>query len=359
MVRVLHVSQVARAGVGTCIDLIYQMRAEGHEHLAVVPESEASDLSSAVPTVTYSDQGRGLISLWRLMMAARRAQRDFDPDLVFVHSSFAMVVLPVVTRGRAKVIYCAHGWAVARYDRGWKRALVRQIEGRLPALADVVVNCGHHEASMARDLGYRGAHRVIENAVPDLPSPAADVDPLDPAKLNILFVGRFARQKGLDVLCEAMALIGSQRPDIELIVVGGDAADAQAAGVSVPAGVTLKGWQSRPVLTALYQAADAVILPSRWEGLPMVLLEAWSMGTPVLVSRRAGMEELVQEGQTGHSFELMADAIAARLGTLDKSALAAMAPACRAEAEGRFSPERYGAEMAALFAELSGQKNPV
>jgi glycosyltransferase involved in cell wall biosynthesis len=120
-------------------------------------------------------------------------------------------------------------------------------------------------------------------------------------RLAIVAVGRLDRQKGLDRLIDALAelpaevrrerqiavnFVGSGPEEVEL--------KKQARRRGVEDLVTFHGWQPEPL--AWIAAADALALPSRWEGMPNVLLEAMALGKPAIATDVEGVRELLGEG---------------------------------------------------------------
>lgn len=107
-------------------------------------------------------------------------------------------------------------------------------------------------------------------------------------KLHFVAVGRFAHQKGFDLLVEAFAKVVHQLPESELYIVGkndGDKNSTYEEVVSIIDKYSLQdkvhcvGYQSNPYVYVKY--ADCFVLSSRWEGLPNVLIESLYLGTPV------------------------------------------------------------------------------
>jgi glycosyltransferase involved in cell wall biosynthesis len=136
--------------------------------------------------------------------------------------------------------------------------------------------------------------RVVPNGVPE-PSEGS-VDPILPRPV-IGAVGRVDGQKGFDVLVDALALL----PDVAAVVAG-DGRDrgalerrAQDRGVADRFAVT--GWQEEvgPFLRSL----DVFVLPSRFEGLSLALLEAMAVGAAIVATDVGGTSEAVAHGETG------------------------------------------------------------
>lgn len=111
---------------------------------------------------------------------------------------------------------------------------------------------------------------------------------------RVLFVGRLDRQKGVDVLVRAAAELADVRFDLAGEGPERDALQAQARDLP---NVRLLGF--RPDVPELLARADALALPSRWEGMPNVLLEAMAAGVPVVATRVAGSADLVEDGVNG------------------------------------------------------------
>lgn len=120
--------------------------------------------------------------------------------------------------------------------------------------------------------------------------------------LQLLFVGRLTRQKGVDVLIKSLHLI-KEEVSIEAQMVGDGDKRSELEMLVKQLGlkdrVTFLGWRTREEIPTYYQRADIFVLPSRDEGMPNVVLEAMACGLPVIATRIAGNEELVREGETG------------------------------------------------------------
>ena len=115
--------------------------------------------------------------------------------------------------------------------------------------------------------------------------------------VELLFVGRLARQKGLDVLLESLA----QLPDAawRLRIVGDGPERASLESLARRRGlakrVVFHGWAQREELPELYRNSGVFVFPSNDEGMPNVLLEALACGLPVVATRVAGNEQLITE----------------------------------------------------------------
>ena len=111
-------------------------------------------------------------------------------------------------------------------------------------------------------------------------------------RINLLFVGRFDPQKGIDWLLRVFPKC--PRKDIHLYVIG-DNVVSNGMGIEKKntEKVTFLGWVNHDELPAYYEACDAVIMPSRWEAFGLVAIEAMKYGKPVIASNRGALPEII------------------------------------------------------------------
>ena len=173
--------------------------------------------------------------------------------------------------------------------------------------------------------------------------------------INLLFVGRFDRQKGLDVLLNAYAQARLHRQDVNLHIVGDSVrgnSDLLYEQANTIDGVTLYGWCSLSDVSSLCRSVDVLIVPSRWEGFGLVVAEALREGTPVIVSDRGALPEHIEDEKTGYIIKLSENNVCKKIISLDKQRLLDMRPDCRASFEERFSSDRLARELTDIFKEL-------
>jgi glycosyltransferase involved in cell wall biosynthesis len=131
-------------------------------------------------------------------------------------------------------------------------------------------------------------------------------------------VGRVTRQKGQDVLLAAWPAVRWRCPRAELCIVG-DGSLLPTLRCWAPPGVRFVPPVTDP--RPWYAAADVVVLPSRWEGLSLTLLEALASGCPVVVSDISGLAEAITTGVGARvpvgDCDALADAVVRRLGNRD------------------------------------------
>lgn len=142
---------------------------------------------------------------------------------------------------------------------------------------------------------------VIRNGV--APPSAASPQPVAEGPAHFLAVGRLVEQKGFDRLIDAFADVVAVDDQATLTIAGtGDLADDLQSHIDrlgLAARARLAGPVDHDRIGALYAEATAVVMPSRFEGLPLVALEAAWSARPVIGTDAAGLRLAVANGATG------------------------------------------------------------
>lgn len=112
-------------------------------------------------------------------------------------------------------------------------------------------------------------------------------------------VGRLVAIKGFDILIQTAHLLGKQLKNVHFLIVGDGQCKAELAdqvnALGVNKSVTFAGYQDHETVLSFVKSSDIFIMPSRYEGTPIALLEAASLGIPVIASNVGGIPELVQD----------------------------------------------------------------
>lgn len=241
--------------------------------------------------------------------------------------------------------------------------LVRALLARADALT--VVSASMAEALVELGLPSSRIH-VTRNAA-DPPAPPRQPRGVLRAELGLppdravaLFLGRLSAVKGPDLLVDAARLLGGEERRPLVVFVGGGPQEAalRHAAAGLEGDVLFAGTVAHGEVGRWLSAADFLVLPSRSEGLPHSVLEAFAYGLPAVAARVGGVPEVVREGETGWlvppaSVEALA---AALLGAArDPEARARLGGNARSllEREG-LSWERLAAELSALYEGLAG-----
>lgn len=226
--------------------------------------------------------------------------------------------------------------------------------------AAVIANSSAGARSTARRTGgHQDRFTTIANAV-DVPSPlpaamrAATRRSFDAneGRLLGLFVGRLAPVKNLPCLVRALATMPSGRRPLVFLVGDGSLKESileLAKKLGVKSSLRFLG--ERKDVAQLLQAADFLVLPSRFEGQSNALLEAMAAGCPVIASAVGGNVELVQQGATGLLFpDDDANVLAACIDRMHDPALRSrLSRAARENVVQHFSQAALVLETAAVY----------
>ncbi|HEX2320405.1 MAG TPA: glycosyltransferase [Streptosporangiaceae bacterium] len=276
-------------------------------------------------------------------------------DLVLLHSSKAgavgRVALASLGRRRPPSVFTPHGWS---WLVGGRLSALYRLTERilLPVTTFVVAVSGEERSAGRAALGARASRiRVIPNGVdvtrfsPDGTVAARADDPL------VVSVGRLSHQRGPDVAVAALALMRTPGTRLRLVGDGEDRAKIahQASELGLAQRVELIGF--RPDPAPELRAADVVIVPSRYDGMALVLLEAMACGAAIVATRVAGCSALDAAGILVPIEEpaLLAKAVDELLA--DTVRRTQLGKAARRRAVERYSVQRSQSDTVALWQE--------
>jgi glycosyltransferase involved in cell wall biosynthesis len=124
-----------------------------------------------------------------------------------------------------------------------------------------------------------------------------------PNGARLVCIGRLSEQKGHFILLEAAARLAKEGKKFELVLVGGgelrEILEQRMQALGLDGSVRITGFVSQERVVEELRAARALVLPSLGEGLPVVIMEAFALGRPVVSTFIAGIPELVTHGHNG------------------------------------------------------------
>jgi glycosyltransferase involved in cell wall biosynthesis len=240
----------------------------------------------------------GLFRLWKLL-------RQDKPQVVemFTHDT-NMLVLPLAWLAGVPVRIPTHHGLIEGFPRWRERVhawMVNHLSQGIVAVSDLTRQKSLDEGILSRKI------TVIPNGI--VPVDLSDFNRNEIRRemgftdkdVVLISVGRLVYQKAHEYLVSALPAVLKEMPNIKVAVCGDGVLRAelekQISSLGLENVINLLGVQ--PKVTKYLAAADIFVLPSRWEGLPIALLEAMSARLPVIATRVEGVDEVVQEGVHG------------------------------------------------------------
>jgi glycosyltransferase involved in cell wall biosynthesis len=231
----------------------------------------------------------------RLGLALARVLRGGRYDIIHSHLVHAdwHVGLTALLGHRPALVSTKHNEDPFRTGR-----VFRTIEQVWLRRSDATIAISHSLADFV-ERWYGQRPTVVHYGLTALPPPPGLRRA--PGRLRLLAVGRLERQKGFDVLIDAVARATAAGVDLELDICG---AGSQRAALQtslersgIAGRVQLLG--QRDDVRELMLHVDALVHPARWEGFGLVLLEAMRAGLPVIASAVGAIPEVVADGESG------------------------------------------------------------
>jgi phosphatidylinositol alpha-mannosyltransferase len=290
-------------------NLAVRFRARGHEVHVIAPSSADAETLEGMPNVHRV--GR-VVPIWangsvaritlpmRGYLQVKRLLAAEEFDLIHLHEPLMPALPPTVLRHSQTInvgTFHAFGQSDVAYFYGkpMLQPFFRKLHGRIAV------------SEAARDFvapRFPGDYRVIPNGI-DYARFATPLEPrkFDDDRLDVLFVGRLDKRKGLQYLLRAWPLVRREFPRARLLVVGGGRrleSYRRYAELQGWSEIVFAGYVSSDDLVRYYQTADVFCAPSTGqESFGIVLLEAMAAGRPIVASDIPGYAEVVTHGAEG------------------------------------------------------------
>ena len=292
-----------------------------------------SDLNAA-GVQTFSLGMRQGVADPRALVRVIRLLRRFRPDVLHAHMIHANLLarlarLAAPTRVVISTIHSENEGAQWRY-------VAYRLTDRLSDVTTTVSRAAQVEATR-RGAGPAGSIVLVPNGL-DITRYARDDAVRDRTRRSLdledrftwLAVGNLVEAKGYPDMIHAFGAALETHPDATLLIAGVGRLEGKIRRLAQEAGIegAVRLLGRRPDVPALMQAVDGFVMTSRWEGLPMVLLEAGASGLPVVATDVGGSRDAVLDGASGYLTPVADPAAAARalsrvmqLGTDDRRAM--------------------------------------
>jgi len=373
--RILHATTFLQGGAGRVItSLAVAQRAAGHQ-VSVATDSGGEEgynsyaeylrelADAGIPCHTLTSTFKRDLSLnVRAACELGDALAGESIDVVHAHAAVPALVSRLALTGtrHIPILLTMHGWGVRKTPEQ------AEMDIRVLGLADAVVV----PSAAARDLLHRLGARSAVDLIPygiDPCVPVADIDVNDRPLFERLrhgrrrvaiCIGTIGERKNQQLLVRALAHPAAH--DVDAVVIGdGDQTSLRdvAAEAGVAARLHVLGYRENASRYLTF--ADALVLPSKNEGLPIAVLEALRAGTPVVASAIPELVEVLELDEAGELFEPEDSAdLACALARATAGATEVVRQRARSVFEARYTRERMTAAYERVYRRLL-KRHPV
>lgn len=295
--RILQViTQSELGGAQTVVVQLANNLSKEHEVVLAAGQGDGKMWSMVNDQVTKEDcpHLQRSISLKNDLLAAielRRLYKKYKPDVIHLHSSKAGTLGRIVFQSK-KTVYTVHGFDSVRL--AFRKFL--PIERFLQHFCKAVIGVSKYDERNLIAEGIKNNVTTIYNgiSVPDC-SKISNMEVFNQSKKVILAIARVAPPKRTDLFVDVARLL----PQYNFVWIGNQNEVTEFG--KLPNNCYFLG--NIPNAGAFCSKADLLMLPSNYEGLPMVILEAMSFGKPVVASDVGGISEIVRNDVNGYALE--------------------------------------------------------
>jgi glycosyltransferase involved in cell wall biosynthesis len=303
--RIVHVTEAFGGGVLSMLTELCNRAAEVGAHVTVLysirPETPKNFSGLFHPRVklVYVAMCRDVHVRrdWQSVWELARHLRGCNPTVVHLHSSKAGVLgraAAKIAAPDAKVFYSPHGLAFLRRDVSRAKQLAYLTFERMADLmGGTVVACSPGELHEIEEKVHAKDVKLIENGVNIGTIPTRK--PRGDGKLFIGMNGRACFQKHHELFIDLAYSLHDAVT--QFVWIGGNSKDLPDTGHH--GAIDCSGWVTRARSLALMSELDVYVQTSRWEGMPVALIEAQVVGLPAVVTDVVGNRDVVVHGVTG------------------------------------------------------------
>jgi len=334
--------------------------------LRCVSSKEVVDFLSPIDVLAGPGARSSMGTKFKTVRSLRRLVTSWVPDVVQAHGGEALKYAVPACRGRAPVVYRRIGstppWMAGGVRRAGHAAIMRRAE-RVVAVSEAT-------RTETTDIFRLDPGRVVtipngvdvERATPLVERTTARAGlGIDPSAPVVISVGAFTEEKDPGAQVRIALRVLERRPEAVFLMVGDGPLAARTQDAVSAAGMdgSIRLLGTRADVPDLLAASDVLLLASRTEGMPGILIEAGVAGLPAAAYALAGVPEVVDDGWTG-VLATPGDVAALAAGVLmlldDEDARRAMSEKARIQCTERFDIRAVAATYRSLYDEVTEKR---
>ncbi|MFX1296119.1 MAG: glycosyltransferase family 4 protein [Promethearchaeota archaeon] len=239
-------------------------------------------------------------------------------DVIHAQSRISGFIIRSFLR-RIPFVFTAHNWDIALTSTGsvvspFPYAILRLIEKRVYSQCNkIIVLTNFFQRILVNRYKISSTKILIVPNMINIYKNKEELNALHPLIIKIaskpflIFIGRLEREKGCEYLLNAFRIIVKQDRNLQLVMVGNGSLKSVLKQMEIRLNLTnqvhILGNLHETQLLYLLKRAKALILPSQFEIMPTVILEAWAAGCPVIVREFYGVQALIRHKHTGLLFQ--------------------------------------------------------
>ncbi|MGF6769891.1 glycosyltransferase involved in cell wall biosynthesis [Paraburkholderia sp. GAS199] len=303
--KIAHVVEAWIGGVANYVTaLIAEQQARGHEVILICDPKNISNAPFELDgvEVVYYASSRNPLQVPLIARRLKKLLQQLNADIVHCHSSYPGLYIRLCAGPGQKILYTPHAWSFMKKDitrvtafgfATIERILARRTSRILCMSFDEVRAARKHGIDMDKiELVYTGipSDSSVEHDVRDSQSLPAVAQPI-----QVGYFGRLDYQKGFDIVVDAIPMLdeGVQIHVFGASVRGGINAQNEDSRI------VYHGWVDPEGTRRAMRQMDVIVVPSRWEGLALVPIEAMRAGKVLVVSSESSLPEQVIHGYNG------------------------------------------------------------
>ena len=320
--KVVHIAQSAGGVAEYLYMFLKNWKNENYENILIVSQDYKEQLDRfkpytsniyVVPMTREVEFKNDVKSIFEV----RKILKQIKPDIVYLHSSKAGAVgrIALAFNFKTKILYNAHGWYFNAQISDKKKKVFALIEKMLALKTNKIINISRSEYESA--LKYKIAPKrkmcIIENGIDFTKFKNNDKNRKETRKkynieddeILIGVVGRLSEQKDPMTMIKAFELINEENNKTKLMYVGSGELEENvkkyAKEKSILNKVIITGWVNN--VEKYIPAFDIAVLPSKWEGFGLVLIEYMACNKPIIASQVGGIKDIIKDEQNGFLVE--------------------------------------------------------